>query len=225
MTCRTVRNSLSAHIDGRLSSTEKLEVARHLSECDGCNAQMQQMARIRHAMKRLPVAAPPADLTETLRVIASRERSRRIARSQPWQYVAGQLQLWMDNLMRPMALPFAGGLASAVLLFAMLIPSFTLRRSLANDVPVGWFTDAEVVSPDPFVFPDRECAVEAIVDGQGRAIDYRIEQGDVPDTPELRRQIENKLLFIRFKPATAFGLSTYGKVRIYFSRTHVNVQS
>jgi hypothetical protein len=225
MTCRTVRNSLSAHIDGRLSGTEKLEVARHLSECHGCTAQMREMTRIRRAVRRLPAAAPPPDLTGVLRIIASREHSRRVARSQPWRRVADRLQLWVDNLMRPMALPFAGGLVSAVLLFAMLIPSFTIRRSLANDVPVGWFTEAAVATPDPFGFPDSDCVVEAIVDGQGRVIDYRIQSGDVPDTPELRRQIENKLLFISFKPATAFGQPTYSKVYLYFNRTHVNVQS
>lgn len=225
MTCRTVRNSLSAHIDGRLSGTEKLEVARHLSECRGCGAQMQEMTRVRRAVRRLPAVAPPADLTGALRVIASREHSRRVARSQIWRRAADRFQLWVDNLMRPMALPFAGGLISAVLLFAMLIPSFTIRRNLTNDVPVGWFTEAAVQTPDPFGFPDNECVVDVIVDGQGRAIDYRIQPSTVPDTPELRRQIENKLLFIRFKPATAFGQPTYGKAYIYFSRMLVDVQS
>jgi len=226
MNCRDVQDSLSAHIDGRLSGEEKLQVSRHLSECGGCGARYEELMQIRRAVRGLPVTAPPADLTGALRVIAARERSRRMAPHRPWRSLAGRFQLWADNLMRPMALPFAGGLVSAILLFAMLIPSFAPRRSLANDVPVGWFTDATVKLPDPFGFPEDDCIVEVIIDGQGRVIDYTIQQGaEIVNSPELRRQVENKLLFTGFTPATAFGQPTLGKVTIYFNRTHVNVQS
>ena len=226
MNCRNVQNSLSAHIDGLLSGEERIEVSRHLSECGGCGARHEELVRVRRAVRGLPVAAPPADLTGALRVIASRERRRRMAPYRPLRVLAGRFQLWADNLMRPMALPFAGGLVSAMLLFAMLIPSFSVRRNLANDVPVGWFTDAAVKFPDPFGFPEDDCIVEVIIDGQGRVIDYTIQQGaEIVNSPEMRRQVENKLLFTGFTPATAFGQPTLGKVTIYFNRTHVNVQS
>jgi len=226
MNCTNVQNSLSDHLDGRLRGQEKLDVSQHLLDCSDCGARLQEMARIQRALKQIPVAAPPAALTSTLRVIASQERSRREVWQQPWRLVAERFHLCVDNMMRPLALPFAGGFVSAMLLFAMLIPSFAVPRNLANDVPIWRFTEPAVKQLDPFILPDEECTVEVLVDGQGRMIDYTIQPGsNIVNNSEFRRMLENKLLFTGFIPATAWGQPTAGKIVISFTREHVNVKS
>ncbi len=136
--------------------------------------------------------------------------------------LADRFHLCVENMMRPLALPFAGGLVSAVLLFGMLVPSFAAKRDLSNDVRVDRFTEPAVKQWDPFSLPDTDCAVEVVVDEQGRMIDYTIDaKSSVANNAEFRRLIENKLLFISFTPATTYGQPTTGRVFIYFSGLHV----
>ncbi|MGA2434265.1 MAG: hypothetical protein ABSG25_03175 [Bryobacteraceae bacterium] len=178
-------------------------------------------------MAGLPAAAPPPELTVRLRVIASRERARTLARRHPAGFVAARIHLWIENMMRPLALPFAGGLVAAMLLFAMLVPTFTLHsRPGRADVPIGLFTEPSVKLQTPFGFGDADIGVEVSVDGQGRMIDYTITEGEgIAKDPELRRRIENNLLFTTFTPATAFGQPTPGKIYLYFRRSEIDVTS
>jgi hypothetical protein len=228
MTCRNVQNSLSAHLDGCLSPEERRDVIEHLSGCAECETRFAEFVQVREAVGKLPVIAPPAHLTGMLRVLASQECSRRLVRNHPFRHVAVRFHLWVDNLMRPLALPFAGGLLSAILLFSMLVPNFSFHRVTGNDVPIAGFTDPTVKVLDPFDLPaaDDQYVFEVLVDGQGRMIDYSIVGGpSLVKNSELRRQLENKLLFTGFTPATAFGQPTYGRIYISFSRTLVNVKS
>jgi len=129
--------------------------------------------------------------------------------------------------MRPMALPFAGGLISAVLLFSMLMPGISIRRlPISNDVPVDWFTSPAVKAQTPFGFNEDEFVVEVQVDEQGRMVDYRITQGpSLAKNSDFRRAIENNLLFTEFVPATAFGRPTSGKMYLQFRRFGIHVTS
>lgn len=227
MNCKTVRNSLSAHLDGCLSGPERQRVLSHLDSCPDCEGQFVQLSRVRDAMGKLPVAKPPAYLTSALRVMASRERNRRLALNHPFRHFADRIHLWMDNLMRPLALPFAGGFLSAMLLFGMLVPSFSFSfQRFGDDVPIALFTEPTVKMQSPFGYPVEDLAVEVLVDGQGRVIDYTITEGpDLPKGSAIRRVIENNLLYTEFTPATAFGQPTYGKAQVKFTRTLVNVKS
>ena len=226
MTCNKVQFSLSAHLDSRLSAEERREVSEHLSACPECQLRTRELALVRNAVGSLPPAVPPAELTGALRVMASRERARLIARRHPLQQFAGRFHLWVDNLMRPLAIPLAGGLISAMLLFSMLMPSLASVRNFGNDVQVGLFTEPAVKAQNPFALPDEDFVVEVIIDGQGRMIDYTITQGpSVMKNSELRRAIENKLLFMEFTPATAFGAPRFGKMYLSFNRTNITVKS
>ena len=200
----------------------------HLAGCPECEAEVQQFARVRDAVRRLPVATPPEHLTSVLRVIASQERSRRLARLHPIRHFADRVHLWIDNLMRPLALPLAGGLISAILLFAMLIPSFGFQKDFGSyDVPAALlFTDPAVKSQNLLGMPEEDFVVKAMIDGQGRVIDYTIVSGpDVINDAELKRAVANKLLFMQFVPATAFGSPTLGTIVLSFNRTMVIVKS
>lgn len=223
MNCHSVINSLSAHLDGVLARDEREELLTHVSGCRACAARLEQLARLRAALQALPVTAPPAQLTTVLRVMASKERERVLARQRGLAF-AERFHLWVDNLMRPLALPFAGGLISTMLLFSMLIPTFAFRPvSAAKDIPVGIMTEPTVKASMPFRF-DGDVSVEALIDGQGRMVDYTITKGPAND-PELRRSIENYLVFTEFTPATMLGSPTFGRIYISFQRTTIDIKS
>lgn len=225
MTCRNVQNSLSAHLDGYLSGEGRQFVLQHLSGCPDCTMQFERLTLVREAVGKLPVAVPPPHLTSMLSVMASQERKRRLVRMHPFRHYSDRFRLWLENLMRPLALPLAGGLISAMLLFGMLVPTFTFHRNLSsNDVPVALFTEPAVKAQNSLGLPDDDLVVEVMLDWQGRVIDYTIIQGPSLNS-EQRRAIENKLLFMEFTPATAFGVSTVGKLYLSFNRTNVTVKS
>lgn len=198
----------------------------HLAGCPDCEVQLGELARVRDAVGKLPAVAPPAHLSSVLRVMASQERSRLLARKHPFRHLAVQFHLWVENLMRPLAIPLAGGLVSAMLLFSMLMPTFAFQRNLSNDVQVALFTEPAVKAQNPFALPDEDIVIEVTIDGQGRVIDYAVTQGpSLLKNHELRRAIENKLLFMEFTPATAFGAPRFGKMYLSFNRTLVTVKS
>ncbi len=232
MSCRTVQNSVSALLDGCLSDQERRSVLYHLRRCPDCELRLARMAQLREALKRLPAARPPAYLDTALRAMASRERLRRMDRRGPVDRFLDSVHLWADNLMRPLALPFAGGLASALLLFSMLMPGIAAsqRYGGANDVPVALFTEPAVKWQMPFAYADDQdeaFVVEVITDPQGRMVDYTpITPGrQIAKDPALRRAIENSLLFTEFRPATQFGRPTYGRMYLSFRNYQINIRS
>jgi len=230
MNCSSVQNSLSAHLDGCVPKEERERIALHLARCGGCQSRLEELARVRAAVGSLPARKVPARLTTALRVTASKERALVLARQRRFDPLPARLRLWMDNLMRPLALPFAGGLVSAVALFAMLIPSFAFHPiSAGNDVPFGLSTEPALQGQLPFGFVDSDTAdfvVEVVVDGQGRMADFSIVQGPtLAQNPGLKRLIERKLLFTQFTPATLFGRPTSGRMYLSFQRQIVNIKS
>lgn len=173
------------------------------------------------ALRKLRRRTPPPELSGALRVLASRERQR---------YIRGagigftdRLRLLSDNLMRPLALPFAGGLFSALALFAMwVIPTYPLRGSSTADIPIVWTTQAAVKQIGPVAASDN-VVVDVTVDDTGRMIDYHIVSGLANDE-ELRRNIENFLIFTVFQPATALGQPVEGKIRLSLQSSHIDVK-
>jgi hypothetical protein len=126
--------------------------------------------------------------------------------------------------MRPLAVPAAGGFASAVLLFGMLAPSLATRAATPTaDIPTALVTEASVKSYLPLGF-DEDLAVEITVDDQGRMVDYSVAKGHLRNSPDLRRHIEQRLLFTEFTPATTFGQPTSGKLRLLFRASRVDVR-
>jgi hypothetical protein len=186
-------------------------------------------AVLSRALGSLPARVPPAGLTTSLRVIASRERQRHL-RSRT---LAGIFSTWRDrvslftnNLMRPLALPFAGGVFCAVVLFSMLVvPTYPVRANSSFDVPTMLTTEATVKDMGPIRIAGDDTVVDVTIDGQGRMIDYTIVSGHcILRSESLRRSLENALLFAEFTPATAFGQPTSGKMRLSLRASHIDVK-
>lgn len=200
----------------------------HISQCHACGSRLRELVSVRSALRGLPQNVPPAELSTALRVIASRERQRALLRGHWFSTVSTRFRLWADNLMRPLALPFAGGLVSAILLFSMLLPSFALHRVVGNDIPVGLFTEPSIKAQMIFgdTDYDMDCVIDVLVDDQGRMVDYSPAKGSrLPANPDLRRTIEKQLLFTEFTPATMFGQPTFGRVRVSFQRRSIDIKS
>jgi hypothetical protein len=181
------------------------------------------MQHHRAALRSLPAAAVPARLSASLRVIASHERARQLTRI-TWR---ARLEAWGDyiglqfeNMMKPVALPIAGGLISAMLMFGVLIPSVSYAHIKGIEPPSPVFTepDGQVVGEGEF--PRLESAnrpssngkvvVLLVIDDHGRVRDYHVTQGAM--TPE----VQNFILFSIFTPATMFGKPTWGELQAVF---------
>jgi len=173
------------------------------------------MVELRENLRSLPIALAPARLATDLRVLASKELVRNRRRSsisalmQSWRDAA---RLLIDNLMRPLALPFVGGgLTSALFIFGMLMPNLGFLHNAVNDTPSGIYTEASVIKVAAFASPGKsndDTVVEVQINEQGRMVDYNVLQG------QMTGEIGNLLLFTTFNPATMFLQPTAGKVVI-----------
>jgi len=165
------------------------------------------------ALRSLPRRLPPPGLKASLLVAASREQRRRVYRRRT--EIADRLRLFSDNLMQPLALPFAGGLVSAVVLFSMwVVPNYRMPVSRGIDVPIGFFTEATIKDAAPIAASPGDVIVDVDVDNDGRMVDFTIVGGTAPRSEELRRSVETVLLMTRWTPATALGQPVAGKMRL-----------
>lgn len=229
MKCQVVQQALSAYMDGQLAKPMRRRMSEHLAHCGDCFAISEQQVRIKISLGRLPVRVPPASLRSALLSMAAREIARRrggvglAARFTRW---AEGYQFRLDGLMRPLALPFAGGLVSAILAFALFVPMFAVPgKSVIQDVPTMLFTEATVNSVPDFDMNEDEVLVDLVVDGQGRIVDYSAPHGqDWMRNAPLRRRLENALLFTNFKPSTMFGQPASTRVRLTIRRSQIDVK-
>lgn len=181
-------------------------------------------------LRNLPRKPLPPGLLNNLRITASREAQRRRRRASAeafMKYLRGELRLLFDNLMRPYAVPAAGGVASAVVLFALLTPALTFDRTVhaSSDVPTALSTEVTIESSISFGIGEAgDFMVDVWVDDQGKMTSYAIPAGQpwVMSAEDLRR-LENTLLFTRFTPATLFGQPAAGRVRLTIRRSYLDV--
>lgn len=219
MKCQSVAVRLSEYLDERLPQAQILDLTAHLRGCRDCYSRLQQMRRMQASLHAVPARPVPEDLKISLRVVASKERARNLRRhnlSSRWHEFRSSLQLSMSNLMRPIAIPFAGGFCAALLLFCMLVPNFTPHYRQGADVPLGLYTGASLKNTMEYGF-SNEVVLDIEIDDQGRMVDYTVTSGQRwMEDPAIRRTVENSLLFATFTPATTFGQPMSGRVRISF---------
>jgi hypothetical protein len=182
---------------------------------------------INRALRSLPVREPQPDLRTSLRVIASRERQRRLNTRSLTATWRDRFELFSDNFLRAIALPVAGGVASAVVLFSMcVVPAYPLRAAHTTaDVPTVLTTQVAVKGMAPFFGGGDDVVVDVTVDEQGRMIDYAVVAGaSALANASLRRRLENVLLFTEFTPATSFGQPMSSKTRLWFRTSRIDVK-
>ena len=204
---------------------------------------------LRAALKGLRKSAPPSGLTTSLQVLASRERRRAAER----RSLSTFLRAWMDrtrlsanNLMQPLAVPFAGGVFSAMLLFsAWVVPAYPVLAHGGADVPTNLSTSASVKLTSPIGMSNADMVVDVLadeqfliappehtlsadivadvlIDEQGRMMEYTVVSGTLD--AQSRRSLENMLMFTEFVPATAFGQPGVGRVRVWLNSRRLEVK-
>lgn len=226
MSCENVQERISFLIDRGIGSEEREELLAHLEACEECDNQFAYMQLQRSALLRMGDRPVPAALQERLRVTASYERIRQLSRAtfvsrrQRW---LSNLQLVFENLMRPAALPIAGGLISTALVFSILLPYLAFTHSFGEGpstqiftIPdgrvVGAIGDQPRIEPADSINTDYQTVIELTVDTYGSVTDYQVTRGQL--TPDLK----DLIMFSRFTPATLFGWPTTAKVKIVFGK-------
>lgn len=182
----------------------------------------QSQQEIRSLVRSLPVRRAPQELRLMLKIAASKESSRR----RRWASVPASfarmresLELWKANLMRPFALPAAGGLTAAILLFTMFVQTYPVRaNSVQADVPTNLYTGPMAKTLAHFEPPTADAELEVQIDEAGRVAGYRVISQATESDAELRRSINHMLLFTEFTPATSFGQAVPSKLRITLRR-------
>jgi hypothetical protein len=230
MDCKKVRGKLAAYCDGALSRDEGQQVRLHLETCRNCVSLSEQFTRLRATLRALPALSPPAQLTAALDLLASEESARKLSGGN-WHWLLGgrmpRARFWLSEMVRPIAVPMAGGLVSALVLFAVLAPSFAPHTNpRVADVPTTLSTSALFLGMGPFGFSgDMVVTLDVTVDGAGRLVDYSAVDGQAwANDPGMRRSVENALLFTHFSPGTRFGRPALAKVRITLSRTQIDIR-
>jgi anti-sigma factor RsiW len=238
MKCTTVRKNLAGYLDDALIGAERVKeraaIREHLNACDACREELQRFRKLAVLLSRVPKNVPPADLAVRIRVAAAQAQQ-----SQDWtsrfRHFKDHAGIVVENVFRPLTVPATGGLFSAILVFAlvfqMIVPGITVR-AVENDVPINLMRPAELVSlsdyPESWA-PEKHdlelslphgLLVDVTVDAQGHMTEYQILSG--PTSSELRRQLDQMLLFSRFSPMLSFGRPTAGgHVVLSFSAVRV----
>jgi hypothetical protein len=169
-------------------------------------------------------------LTIGLRVLASRERQRFLERRSLRRMLAAwseRASMTAGEMMRSLALPLAGGVCTAVVLFSTwLVPTYPLQAKSGADVPTMLSTEATVTETGAMGL-SGDAVVDVTVDNQGRVVDVAIVSGGemLRDPGRRSRLLENLLMYTQFAPATSFGRPMTSKVRlagVFSSRVDVN---
>src|SRR5437899_9518378 len=151
MSCDKVQERGSSFLDRKTTATERENVLAHIGSCRNSSDYLESQMTVQMALRSLDRPSVPAQLTTRLRVTASHELARRQAHRTvaTWLHsIYSRVQLTFDNLMRPLAFPFAGGIVSALMIFGLLVPSLTFQHTFA-DQALFTYPDGEVVVIDP----------------------------------------------------------------------------
>ena len=208
-------------MDPTESEQDFQEMSEHVDTCEVCSGAVNDFRRLRQNVRNLPARHPSPDLKKSLRRIGARDRSRRLfwlALSNSFATWRARVHMLMINMAQPMAVPVAGGLVQAMLLFATLLPDFAHEvHPVRNDVPTMLFTDASVKDAYWPVIGDTNIVVDLTIDESGRLTDYTfVCGGSLLREEGMRRRFESALLLTQFTPATAFGQPTQGRIRVSF---------
>jgi hypothetical protein len=217
MTCDLVRQSLGAYVQHRLSGRELSAVRGHLLSCEECHQEYEYQERLSSPLRELAAAVPPPTLATSIRLQLFSK-----ARLSLWD----RWQVRLSNLMRPVALPAAGGLLTALILFTSFIPAFSVFRAsgFGDDVPTMLMTGPRFKGASLLDFSSEEdVLVEAWIDENGKVASFEILTPPYLDgDPEIARiQSSNVLLTTLFEPATRFGQPIAGKVVMSLHRINI----
>ena len=216
--CGSIEWLAPEFLDGKLDAPNRARVDRHVRACSRCASRFEQWSSVRSELRALAPKPVPDSLRTRLRAVASQEHARR--HSPPlWTLFRMRLRLAVDNLMRPLVIPFAGGVSAAAIIIGSLTPSLMTPRFAGNDVATPIYAEATVSQVPGRMSPDDlgedALLVEVSIDAQGRVSDVSVPEGT------LTNELANEILFTTYVPAKMFGQPTTGKLLLRRSRITV----
>ena len=234
MTCAKIRRVLPGYLDGALPGAQHPQLREHIELCSNCRQELEHYRRLSALMSRVEPVPPPADLAVRIKVAVARQRAT-LGWAGRFRRLASRADLVLKNFLEPLALPATGGLATAMLIFAMIYHFVGVGMPLGavpNDRPTNLMQPARLESLAPFPVPGPLTSeetgaggphaplVEATVNAGGEVVNYQILSG--PSDLAVRRQLDQMLLFSRFRPQMSFGRPTGGgRVVLSFSEVRV----
>jgi hypothetical protein len=238
MKCATVRPKLAGYLDDAITGAtqvhERMRVREHLEGCASCREELQRFRKLAVLLSRVPRSVPPADLAVRIRVAAAQSTATQDLPSR-LRRLRDRAEILLENVFRPITVPATGGFVSAILVFVvvlqLIVPGITVR-AVQNDVPLNILRPAELISLSDYPQAwapeqhDSELALphglllDVTVDAHGQMAGYQILAG--PKSADLRHQLDQMLLFSRFRPMLSFGRPTAGgHVILSFSAVHI----
>lgn len=236
MTCGRVIRFLPGYLDGALpeslGSEGHANIGAHLATCPSCRRELERYRRIQRMMSTTARSSPPADLGSRIRLAVSNARALggfggRLRRTKD------RLQLLLENIFEPLALPATGGIVVALLVFALVYqvlgPGLPVSAA-TPDSPTNLLQPARLEALAGFQMSQLEemtrtggqhpLLVEAMVNADGQAVSYRVISGQVDVS--MQRELDQVLFFSRFRPQMSFGRPTSGgRVILSFSQIRV----
>jgi hypothetical protein len=230
MSCEYVQKRISLVLDCNLPAGEREDVLAHLDACGKCGERFESMQYMRASLRDMARPRVPAALSTKLRVMASHECARRIARKN----LSARLAHWVtatrlafDNMMRPFAVPVTGGVLSAFVIFSLLVPRLSFPHNHSDEPPlaiaerdVQWGdpdgeiegtigTHAVLESGSALIYGD-EVSLTLLIDERGRVQDFYLSGGKLTD------DMKSLILLSKFIPATVNGQPTWGLKQVVF---------
>jgi hypothetical protein len=230
MNCRDAQRRLPGYLDGAMRTGEHALVSRHLESCLDCREQLERFRRLMICLSRVTPVEPPADLATRIRVRASHVEPKWSLANRIWV----QVRMVFEDILEPLAVPATGGILTALVVFVLLVQNILvgvpLTGSVPNDLPLNLVQPARLESLAPFPVPtipvttnggSNGLLLEATLNAQGEVVDYKILSG--PNDPAVQHQLDQVLLFSRFRPLVSFGLPMNGgRVLLNFSEVRVH---
>jgi len=216
--CEWARQKMPGYVQGDLDGVDRAGVRHHLECCESCFQEYEYHSRLDSPLRELPAVEPPPGLAMSIRLRAS-------ARSRPsfWQ----RWEVHLANLMRPVALPAAGGLLSALILFGILLPAVRGTRVASagdSDVLTMLVTEPRFKNASPLPVTTEDLLVEVWIDDRGNVTNFEVvsptSMGAAVEKM-LLLQSTSLLLTTKFQPATRFGQPTAGKVLLSLRRINI----
>jgi hypothetical protein len=238
MKCTAVRPKLAGYLDDAITGAaqvhERVRVREHLEGCASCREELQRFRKLAVLLSRVPRSLPPADLAVRIRVAAAQSVTTQDISSR-LRKLRDRAEILLENVFRPITVPATGGFVSAILVFVvvlqLIVPGITVR-AVQNDVPLNILRPAELITLSDYPQAwapeqhDSELALphglllDVTVDAHGQMAGYQILSG--PKSADLRHQLDQMLLFSRFRPMLSFGRPTAGgHVILSFSAVHI----
>jgi anti-sigma factor RsiW len=239
MKCARVRDFLPGYLDGGLPENRgrfsRAAIHEHLSGCPACREELVTYQRLQNLLGRTQPVVPPQSLGLEIRMAL--ESARESSDPRHWfRRLRDRAELLRANFLGPLTIPALGGLLTAILVFAAVVPVYARVSHLdsmdgvSDALPYALLEPARVDSLADFSVTGLDDAgpgivmVEATVGVAGDVIDYRIVAG--PDDAVMHKTLDRVLLFSHFHPATSFGRPINGgRVVISFGSVTVNSKS